>query len=138
MAEDLVAHVERLEKAHLKLLEKHTKSCDDISQMMKMLKMLTREKQTAETLDPQAETTPLRGAGEDILYLQGSALPHETQATYISPSQTFPFNYGPLQGVNTLGMVMHEPKTGTDPWIPWQFLISMSWWKGESCLKIKP
>ena len=38
MAEDPVAHVERLEKAHLKLQEKHAKSCDDISQMMEMLK----------------------------------------------------------------------------------------------------
>ena len=44
MAEDLAARVERLEKAHLNLQEKHAKSCDDISQMMEMLKMLTREK----------------------------------------------------------------------------------------------
>ena len=68
MVEDQ-AHVELLEKAHLELQEKHGKSCDDISQMMKMLKILTREKQSAETLNLQAETTPLRDAGEDILYL---------------------------------------------------------------------
>ena len=56
----------------------------------------------------------MRGANEDILYQRGFALPRETQATYVSPSQTFPFNYEPSQGVNTLGMVMREPKTGTD------------------------
>ena len=60
MVEDLAARVERLEKAHLELQEKHTKSCDDISQMMEMLKMLTKKKQT--------ETTPLRGTSEDTLY----------------------------------------------------------------------
>ena len=38
MTEDPAAHVERLEKAHLDLQEKHAKSCDDISQMMEMLK----------------------------------------------------------------------------------------------------
>ena len=68
MAEDPAVRVERLEKAHLELQEKHIKSCDDISQMMEMLKMLTREKQSVETPNPQSETTPLRGAGEDILY----------------------------------------------------------------------
>ena len=36
MAEDLAARVERLEKAHLDLQEKHAKLCDDISQMMEM------------------------------------------------------------------------------------------------------
>ena len=44
MAEDPAARVERLENAHLELQEKYTKSSDDISQMMEMLKMLTREK----------------------------------------------------------------------------------------------
>ena len=44
MVEDPAAHVKRLEKAHMELQEKHAKSCDDISQMMEMLKMLTREK----------------------------------------------------------------------------------------------
>ena len=68
MEEDPVARVERLEKAHLELQEKHSKSCDDISQMMEMLKILTREKQSVETPNPQAETTPLKGASEDILY----------------------------------------------------------------------
>ena len=43
MAEDQ-ALFERLEKAHLELQEKYTKSSDDISQMMEMLKMLTQEK----------------------------------------------------------------------------------------------
>ena len=57
----------------------------------------------------------MRGANEDILYQRGFALPRETQATYVSPSQTFPFNYEPSHGVNTLGMVMREPKTGIDP-----------------------
>ena len=52
MAEDQ-AHFEWLEKAHLELQEKHTKSCDDISQMMKMLKLLTREKQNAKAPNPQ-------------------------------------------------------------------------------------
>ena len=52
MAEDPATHVERLEKAHMDLQEKHAKSCDDISQMMKMLKMLTREKQGVEAPNP--------------------------------------------------------------------------------------
>ena len=55
MVEDPVAHVERLEKAHLKLQEKHAKSCDDISQMMEMLKMLTKKKQRTEAPNPQTE-----------------------------------------------------------------------------------
>ena len=96
IVEDQAARFERLEKAHLDLKEKYVKSCDDISQMMEMLKMLTREKQSVETPNPQSETTPLRGAGEDILYSQGFLLPRENQTTYTSPSQTFPFNYGPL------------------------------------------
>ena len=57
MAEDSATLVERLEKAHLDLQEKHAKSCDDISQMMEMLKMLTREKQSVEVPNPQIETT---------------------------------------------------------------------------------
>ena len=52
MAEDQ-AHFERLEKANQELQEKYTKSCDDISQMMEMMKMLTREKQSTEALNPQ-------------------------------------------------------------------------------------
>ena len=67
MAEDQ-ARMERLEKAHLELQEKHVKSCDDISQMMEMLKILTKEKQTIEASNPQSETTPLRGTGEDTSY----------------------------------------------------------------------
>ena len=34
---------------------------------------------------------------------------------YTSPSQPFPFNYGSPQVVNTLGLVMREPNTGTNP-----------------------
>ena len=48
MAKDQ-AHFEWLEKVHLELQEKYTKSSDDISQMIEMLKLLTREKQSAET-----------------------------------------------------------------------------------------
>ena len=57
--------------------------------MMEMLKMLTREKQSAETPKPQTETTSLRGTSEDILYLQGFVLPRETLTTYASPSNIF-------------------------------------------------
>ena len=46
------ACVEWLEKAHLELQKKHAKLCDDISQMMEMLKMLTREKQSIEAPNP--------------------------------------------------------------------------------------
>ena len=42
MVKDQAAHVEWLEKAHLELQEKHAKLCDDISQMMEMLKILTK------------------------------------------------------------------------------------------------
>ena len=50
--EDPATRVERLEKAHLELQEKDAKSCDDISQMMEMLKVLTKEKQTDEAPNP--------------------------------------------------------------------------------------
>ena len=78
VAEDPAARVECLEKAHLELQEKHAKSCDDISQMTEMLKMLTKEKQSAGAPNLQTETTPLRCTSEDILYPQGFALPRET------------------------------------------------------------
>ena len=112
MAEDQ-ARFERLEKANQELLERHVKSSEDIFQMMEMLKMLTKNKQSTEAPIPQAEAVPLRNTGEDVLYPQGFAFPRETQATYGSPSQTFPFNYGP-QVVNTSGVGMREPGTGAD------------------------
>ena len=52
MTQDPATHVERLEKAHLELQKKHAKSCDDISQMMEILKILTKEKQTIENPNP--------------------------------------------------------------------------------------
>ena len=110
MAEDQ-ARFERLEKVNQKLQEKYTKSCDDISQMMEMMKMLTRKKQNTETPNPQAEATPLKSTGEDTLYPQGFVFSRETQATYASPSQAFPLNYGLPQVMNTPGLVLHEPKT---------------------------
>ena len=69
MAEYSAARFERLEKAYLELLERHAKSCDNISRMMEILKMLTREKQSAETPNPQIKTTPLKVTGEDTPYL---------------------------------------------------------------------
>ena len=51
MVEDQ-AHFEWLEKANEELQKKYDKSCDDISHMMKMMKMLTREKQNTETPNP--------------------------------------------------------------------------------------
>ena len=59
MAEDPAIRVERLEKAYLDLQEMLAKSYDDISQMMEMLKMLTREKQSVETSNSQTEITPV-------------------------------------------------------------------------------
>ena len=59
MVKDPAARVDRLEKAHLELQEQYAKSCDNISQMMEMLKILTREKQSAETPNTQTGTTPL-------------------------------------------------------------------------------
>ena len=109
MAEDQ-ACIERLEKANQELQEKHAKSCDDISQMMQILRMLTKDKQSAEAFNPQTEATPLRGTGKDILYPQGFAFAHEIQATYASSSQAFSFNYGPPQVINTPGVVIQEPK----------------------------
>ena len=121
MAEDPAARVERLEKAHIDLQEKHAKSCDDISQIMKMLKMLIGEKQSVEAPNPQTETTPLKGTGEDTPYSQGFALPRETLATYASPSIAYPFNYGPYQVANPAGLTLHELKTGIDPMDPLAF-----------------
>ena len=111
MVEDQ-ACFEWLEKANQELQEKYTKSCDDISQMMEMMKMLTRKKQNTETPNPQVEATPLKSTSEDILYPQDFTFPHETQTTYVSPSQAFSLNYGPPQVMNTSGLVLHEPKTG--------------------------
>ena len=68
MAKDPTALVELLEKAHLDLQEKYAKSCDDISQMMEILKMLTREKQSVEAPNPQTKTIPLKGTGGDTPY----------------------------------------------------------------------
>ena len=68
MAEDPATRVERLEKAHLELQEKHAKSCDDIFQMMEILKILTKEKQIVEAPNLQPETTPLRGIDGDTPY----------------------------------------------------------------------
>ena len=62
------ARMERLKKAHLELQEQHAKSCDNISQMMKMLKILTREKKSAETPNTQTRTTPLGGTSGDTPY----------------------------------------------------------------------
>ena len=78
------------------------------------MKMLTREKQSAEAPNPQTKATPLRGTSEDILYPQGFSLPCENQTTYASPSQPFLFNYGPPQVMNTLGLVMQESKADAD------------------------
>ena len=49
------------------------------------------------------------------LYPQGFAFPRETQATYASPSQTFPLNYGPPQVINTPKVVVWELRTSIDP-----------------------
>ena len=65
-------------------------------------------------LPTQTEIASLRGTGENTPYSQGFAFPHETQATYASPSQPFPFNYGPPQVINAPGFVIREPKTSTD------------------------
>ena len=111
MVEDQ-ARIERLEKANQEMQEKYAKSCDDIS---RMIEMLTKDKQSTEAPNPQTEATPLRNTSEDILYPQGFAFPCETQATYASPSQAFPFNYGPPQVINTPGVVIWEPRVGVDP-----------------------
>ena len=85
MAEDQ-SRFERLEKANQELQERYTKFRDDISQIMEMLKMLTKEKQSTKAPNPQIEATPLKGTDEDILYPQGFPLPRENQTTYASPS----------------------------------------------------
>ena len=103
MVEDPAACVERLEKAHLELQEKHAKSFDDISQMIEMLKILTREKQTVEAPNLQPKTTPLKGTGGDTPYPQGFALPRENPITYASPSTAYPFHYELSQVVKTFG-----------------------------------
>ena len=77
--------------------------------------MLTKEKQSVEAPNSQTKTTPLRGIGEQTPYPPSFALPRENPATYASPSQAFPLNYGPLQIVKTPGLVLRETQTGTDP-----------------------
>ena len=56
---------------------------------MEMLKILTKEKQSAETPNMQIGTSSLGGTSGDTPYPQGFALPRETQATYASPSNLF-------------------------------------------------
>ena len=85
---------------------------------MEMLKILTREKQSTETPNTQIRTTPLWGTSGDTPYPQDFALPRETQKTYASPSQPFPFNYGSPQVMNIPGLVMQEPKANVDPMDP--------------------
>ena len=82
---------------------------------MEMLKILTQEKQSAETPNPQTKTTLLKGTGGDTPYSHGFALPRKTPATYVSSSQAFPLNYGPIQVVKTPRLVIREPVIGTDP-----------------------
>ena len=65
MAKDPAVRIDRLEKAHLELQEQHAKLCDNISQMMEMLKIMTKEKQSVETPNMQIETAPLRSTGEN-------------------------------------------------------------------------
>ena len=81
---------------------------------MEMLKILTREKQSAESPNTQTGTTPLTGTSGDTPYPQGFALPRETQATYASPFQPLSFNYGPPQVMNTPRLVMQESKANVD------------------------
>ena len=85
--------------------------------MMEMLKILTREKQSVETPNTQTRTTPLGGTSGDTPYSQGFALACETQAIYASPSQPFPFNYGPSQVMNTSGLVCKNQKQMLTLWI---------------------
>ena len=85
MEEDQTAHFECLKKAHLELQERHAKSCDDISQMMEILKMLTKAKQDTESPNPPKGTTPRRNTSE------------ETSTVYASPSVVFPLNYDLLR-----------------------------------------
>ena len=71
MAEDQVAHFERMEKAHQQLQEKHAKHAKTqkgISQIMEMLVTLTKGKRNVEALNPQPESIPLKSAYEDPLY----------------------------------------------------------------------
>ena len=59
--------------------------------------MLTREKQRVEAPNPQTETTPLRGIGEDAPYLQSFALPCETPTTYAYHPQLIALTMGFLK-----------------------------------------
>ena len=52
MAEDQTIHLERMGRAHQELQEKHAKTCDDISQMMEILVVLTKGKQNEGVSNP--------------------------------------------------------------------------------------
>ena len=98
MVEDQAICLERMEKAHQELQEKHAKTCDDISQIMEMLAALTKGKQNEGAPNPQVESTPIRNTSEDLSYPPSFTLPCETQATYASPSQpigSYPYPYRP-------------------------------------------
>ena len=52
MAEDQAIRIEQMEKAHQELREKHAKTCDDVSRIMEMLAILTKEKQNEKAPHP--------------------------------------------------------------------------------------
>ena len=78
MAENPATRIDWLEKAYLELQQQYAKSCDNIYQMMEMLKLLTREKQSAETPNTQIEAISIRGTRKNTPYPQSFALPCKT------------------------------------------------------------
>ena len=101
-----------MEKAHQELQEKHAKTYNDVSRIMKMLAILTKGKQNEGASNPQVESTPIRNTGEDLPYPFGFMLSHEIQATYVSPSQyigSYPYPHGPPQVIQTPRLVLREP-----------------------------
>ena len=78
MAKDQSIRLERMERAHQELQEKHAKTCDDFSWIMEMLAILTKGKQDEGVSNPQVESTPLNNAGKDFSYPPGFTLPCET------------------------------------------------------------
>ena len=112
MAENQATHIKQREKAHQELKEKHAKTCDDVSRIMEMLAILTKEKQNEKASHQQVESTSIRNTVEDSPYPPGFTLPHETQTTYTSPSQpigSYPYPYRPPQVIQTLRLILREP-----------------------------
>ena len=93
MAEEDETRFERLERSHQKTREQ-------ISEMMKMIRALVREKGKAAAPNPQNETTQIDQRREEPVYPTGFTPPyapniHMAQTPPMQQAGRFPYDYAP-------------------------------------------